>query len=215
MPQSNCTHNESRARILREATVAFAQKGFQGASIRDITAAAGANVAAVSYHFGSKADLYREVLAHELALVDAARSPEGIAPCSQVSLPDLVRHLFDSLRAHQDSALKQILAHEEAAPSGVLGPALGDLIRPRHEQLVALLTAHAGASVSAEAVHRIAKTLVDAVKGYEMDREGVLAHIHPATFGGENAREAAIADLVHQARDLLEGAVRRHQGGRG
>jgi AcrR family transcriptional regulator len=53
---------ETRARIVASARKLFAEKGFRGASIREITAAAGANLGAVTYHFGSKADLYTEVV---------------------------------------------------------------------------------------------------------------------------------------------------------
>lgn len=40
----------------------FAQRGYDGASIRAITGEAGANLGAVTYHFGSKEGLYHEVL---------------------------------------------------------------------------------------------------------------------------------------------------------
>lgn len=49
-------------RLVAAARAIFARDGFEGASVRDITAAAGANVAAVTYHFGSKEGLYHAVL---------------------------------------------------------------------------------------------------------------------------------------------------------
>ncbi len=45
----------------------FAERGYDASSVRDITGSAGANVGAVTYHFGSKDALYRAVL--ERALV--------------------------------------------------------------------------------------------------------------------------------------------------
>jgi AcrR family transcriptional regulator len=51
----------TRQQILDVAQRLFAEKGFRGAAIRDIVKAAGSNVAAVNYHFGSKENLYREV----------------------------------------------------------------------------------------------------------------------------------------------------------
>ena len=53
---------ETRDRVLRAATELFAERGFHGTKVRDIAARAGANVAAGNYHFGSKRDLYLEVL---------------------------------------------------------------------------------------------------------------------------------------------------------
>ncbi len=45
---------DTAAAILDAAERLFGERGFAAVSVRDITAAAGANVAAVNYHFGSK-----------------------------------------------------------------------------------------------------------------------------------------------------------------
>lgn len=46
--------------ILEEAKKQFCEKGYEGASVRDICEGAGANVSAIKYHFGGKEGLYRE-----------------------------------------------------------------------------------------------------------------------------------------------------------
>lgn len=207
--------SEIRSRILREAALAFALKGYQSASVRDITSAAEANVAAVNYHFGSKADLYREVLRQALER-PFFEAPDDSCTCRGATreerLTTLLSSIFDSFDEHQGSLLHQILAHEEAAPSGVLGPILGDLLRPRHAALVAALAKEAGCPEDHPAMHRIVKTLIDAVKGYHMDKEGVLKHLSPATFDVVNPRGAAVSSLVEQAIDMLDGAAARIQG---
>ena len=53
---------DTRERILDAAERLFSERGFDGTSIRDVTADAGVNLAAVHYHFGSKEDLLRAVL---------------------------------------------------------------------------------------------------------------------------------------------------------
>lgn len=40
----------------------FAREGYEGASVRAITSEAGANLAAITYHFGSKRELYDRVV---------------------------------------------------------------------------------------------------------------------------------------------------------
>lgn len=202
--------SDLRERLIQAAAVAFAQNGFHAVAVRDITSAVGANVAAVNYHFGSKAGLYREVLDHLMAQPGCDRSCAARSGLTrEARIGALVQDVFDSLRAHQGSLLSLVLQQEDAAPSGVLGPILGRLIQPRHQALVARLREAAPGPISEDAAHRIAKTLIDAVKGYEMDREGVLQHLCPEVFSGEGATARAIEDMSNQLADMLDGAARR------
>lgn len=61
----------TRDALIESATAVFAEKGFEGGSVRVITQKAKANQAAISYHFGSKEGLYREVLRGALHAFDA------------------------------------------------------------------------------------------------------------------------------------------------
>jgi AcrR family transcriptional regulator len=56
----------TRQRILGAAEALFAEHGFAGASLRQVTAAANVNLAAVNYHFGSKDNLIEEVFRRRL-----------------------------------------------------------------------------------------------------------------------------------------------------
>lgn len=53
---------ETKTRILDAAETLFAQRGFHGVSLRDITQMAGVQLALSHYHFGSKEDLFRAVV---------------------------------------------------------------------------------------------------------------------------------------------------------
>lgn len=54
-------------RLIEVAAESFAEKGFDGTSVRDITTKAKCNVAAVNYHFGGKENLYLEVFRRYMA----------------------------------------------------------------------------------------------------------------------------------------------------
>lgn len=55
------TQFSTKERILGAAEELFAQQGFSGTSLRQVTTRADVNIAAVNYHFGSKENLVNEV----------------------------------------------------------------------------------------------------------------------------------------------------------
>jgi AcrR family transcriptional regulator len=63
----------TRQRLLDAAERLFASRGFDGTSLREVTAEAGANVAAIHYHFGSKEELLRAVLSRIVAPANSER----------------------------------------------------------------------------------------------------------------------------------------------
>jgi len=64
---------DTKDRILGAAEKLFMERGYAATSLREITAAAGVNLAAVNYHFGSKEALVREVFERRLGPLNAAR----------------------------------------------------------------------------------------------------------------------------------------------
>ncbi len=61
------------ARILDAAERLFTAQGYDGTSMRQITGAAGVNLAAVNYHFGTKEALMQEVFRRRLAWLNGER----------------------------------------------------------------------------------------------------------------------------------------------
>jgi AcrR family transcriptional regulator len=64
---------DTRARIVAAAERLFAERGFAGTTMRDLTRAAGTNLAAVNYHFGSKEGLLEEVFSTYLVPISRER----------------------------------------------------------------------------------------------------------------------------------------------
>jgi len=60
------TSADTKTRILDAAELLFMEHGFEATSLRQLTTAAGVNLAAVNYHFGSKEDLFKGVLTRRL-----------------------------------------------------------------------------------------------------------------------------------------------------
>lgn len=119
--------NDTRKRLLDAALRCIASKGLASTTSRDITGEAGANLAAITYHFGSKDQLVTE------ALLDALRS--WLTPTLEVltsgrDAPErtllAVQTLLGSFEEHADAApaFVQALAqapHMESLQSGVVG----------------------------------------------------------------------------------------------
>jgi AcrR family transcriptional regulator len=92
--------SSTKARILSAAEAVFAAKGFEGASTREIAAAAGVNISSLHYHWESKETLYFAVFENIydriVELVRAAipdSSPEQ--PASRQVVDDSMGLLFD------------------------------------------------------------------------------------------------------------------------
>jgi AcrR family transcriptional regulator len=67
---------DTRTQILAAAEHLFAERGYRGTSVRAITDLAGANLAAVGYHFGSKAQLLAAVARRVIEPINAAQCTE-------------------------------------------------------------------------------------------------------------------------------------------
>ncbi|MEU1870872.1 AcrR family transcriptional regulator [Streptomyces ambofaciens] len=97
---------DTRTKILDAAEHLFAEHGYSGTSVRAITDLAGANLAAVGYHFGSKAELLAAVARRVTEPIIAAQSAgldELLARTPDPSVADLVEAfagpLFDEMPA--------------------------------------------------------------------------------------------------------------------
>jgi len=67
--------SDTRSRLLEAGLDHFGRVGFEGANIRAIAAAAGANIAAINYHFGGKRGLYLAIAVHIVEGIAATIGP--------------------------------------------------------------------------------------------------------------------------------------------
>lgn len=64
---------ETQIKLIEASEIEFAVHGYEGASVRSITKRAGANIASVNYHFGSKEALFIEMIRHRIAPINETR----------------------------------------------------------------------------------------------------------------------------------------------
>ncbi len=138
------THSEeTRQRLLDAAGEVFSERGYQGATIREICRRADTNIAAVNYHFGDKQQLYGAVLryAHRCALVTSPPYPDFSPDASsEQQLTDFIRFFLQRILDEGRPAWHgKLMAREISAPTEALDKLVEEQIRPQHEYLEALV----------------------------------------------------------------------------
>ena len=139
------THTKER--ILDMAEALFAKKGFHGVSVREITAAAGCNMAGINYHFGGKKNLYTEVfrarwIPRELQMYESFKNT--VENNKTISTGEIIQALA---RAYIDCPLskeelrlhRQLIIREINDPTDVFKLAADHTLRPLFEYLYHVL----------------------------------------------------------------------------
>ena len=98
---------------MRAAIIQFTRLGYEGASVRDIANEAGVNIGLIRYHFGHKADLYRDTLAYIsdqynevcLAALAKARSTDSAEEIIYAWLSAPITHWEDNTVAGGEEVL--------------------------------------------------------------------------------------------------------------
>ena len=132
----------ARDRVLTEAARLFAERGFNKVTVREICAAAKANVASVNYHFGDKAGLYAEIVERGLGELDGEprRRADAGGLDAAARLGDFVRETLEHLLAPgQNSAVQQLLMHEMSDPTPMFDEIAKRVMRPRLSYLCKLV----------------------------------------------------------------------------
>src|SRR5882724_2935620 len=83
--------DDTRTKMLDSAGQVFAESGYQAATVREICARAGVNVALVNYYFGDKLELYAAVLRHSMGISGNGIIQQAIA--STASPAEALREL--------------------------------------------------------------------------------------------------------------------------
>lgn len=129
----------TKQKLLAAASIEFAKMGYQKARIREISSASGTNLAAVNYHFGSKANLYLNVLEY---IFNQTGGENFQARLDHVStredyintMRETIRDFLNSLGQGDLQVIKNKLLYRELnEPSEMYGRVFEMFIQPRLE----------------------------------------------------------------------------------
>lgn len=146
----------TRADLIAAGRKLFASKGFDGTSVRALTTEAGANLGAITYHFGSKRALYTAVLEDGLRplvrRVTAAAASDGTARDRMLAVveayfdhlaerPYVPRLMLQEVAAGKEppAVIREIIQTVKGTIAGLQAEGVSDgSVRPGHPVLTAL-----------------------------------------------------------------------------
>lgn len=196
------------------ASELFAERGFHATAVRDIARRADANLAAVSYHYGSKKGLYlavfRSGFAEVRALLErrgAERSAEEIARLGRAALRDLlqtrVRAMLDFLLGPPPAPYATLLQRELLDPSEALPIVVREFLEPIRRPLRHIVS-RLGPELGEQEVERCVFSVVGQTIFYRTAMPAILL-----LLGEPSYRPSAPSGLAAHITEFSLGGIRQ------
>ncbi len=175
---------DTRQRVLEAAGQVFAEQGFRAATVREICAKAGANIAAINYHFRDKEGLYREVMTYAagIALESQASAPARLRDTSlppEERLGQFIRgHLARMLDDKVPAWHSRLVMREMVDPTPSLEMICQTFFRPVYHALSQVIRELLGPAATDERVRMSASSVLGQCVFYKHCRAAA-SHIIP------------------------------------
>jgi AcrR family transcriptional regulator len=200
----------TRKRILDHAAALFAERGFERVTVREICHDAGANVAAVNYHFGDKQSLYVAVVKMAIEIMRetnvSCRSRRTWRIARRSARAYVRVFLTRLMSTGRNSWIHQLMTHELESPSDAFDLVIHEVIEPRQKYLSAIIGAISGlpaddprvilAGVSLQAqcllfARPLPRKAPAAWRHVLDDAESIIAHVAEFSIAGMRSLTAA------------------------
>ena len=133
MRERSKKEGDTSRKLLISAGAVFAEKGYRDTTVAEICERAGANIAAINYHFGSKEALYREAWLYAFHTAVASHPPDGGVPANAPAEDRLRGYIEATLQraTGEDNVEFRIMIKEMALPTGLLDIVAHKAIMPQ------------------------------------------------------------------------------------
>lgn len=203
--------NKTRLAIIEAGGQIFAEEGYTKATVRDICRQAGANVAAINYHFGDKKGLYLAVLKHYQEIAFQSYPPNLGIKKSQKTEEKLRAFIRSFLSRIMDEGrpawFGKLLAREFAEPTWAFDILVKDTIRPSFQ----ILTEIVAETLDINAKERIVRLCSMSIVGqclYFRHPHPVISRLYPEeSFGPKHIEELT----EHIASFSLRGLIKKNK----
>jgi len=209
---SSRPEGDARGRLLTAGLRLFAERGFKATSVRELAREANVNLAAISYHFGDKAALYREIFSAQVREQMPGHSPDLLAMPLDQALQAFYRDFLEPLKRDQETALMMKLHFRELfEPTGAWQQVVEQELRPRFSELTRLLQRELSLTRIDRDVHRAALAMVGmAVHLFTCQDE--VRHLAPGVLGASRGIDVLAQRLAGYARAIIEAERLRRRG---
>jgi TetR/AcrR family transcriptional regulator, regulator of cefoperazone and chloramphenicol sensitivity len=172
---------DTRKRLLEAAEEVFAETGYYAATVREICARAGTNIALVNYYFRDKLGLYTEVLQQSVKTghADAIRNALGQKGSPEEILRCVIRARMRGI-CEGDVADRQfrIFIHELGRPTPAMARVIDDISVPIYKRMLELIGGIIGLPPAEEKTRLCAHSIMGQIMLYVLARP-VLTRLWP------------------------------------
>lgn len=146
---------------MEAAADVFCEVGFEKSTVREICRRAGANVAAVNYHFGDKLGLYTQVLLHKARFAEQATRASALAGKPEEQLRAFIRAYLEGLLGQDEpDSLIRLMTAEIANPSPALRKVVKQVIVPTEARVRSLVGEIVGLPADHDTVRMCAHSII-------------------------------------------------------
>jgi AcrR family transcriptional regulator len=216
-PPPDTLPDKTRQRLLEAAGEIFAEQGFRKATVRDICARAGANVASVKYHFGDKERLYSEILRYAHSCAIEKYPPHLGLPADAPPEKRLYTFVLSFLQRLLDEGRPawhaKIMSREMAEPTVAMDMLVEEQVKPHFGFIRQVVVELLGPKAPEETVRLCAQSVVGQCLFYHFGRPVAERLFPQRTFGLKDAPRIAehitrltLAGIREIARGIKGGA---------
>ena len=212
--QSQVHTLDTRDRLLTAALHAFGRRDYDGVSTREIVQAAGANIAAISYHFGGKRGLYRDTVAYMAQRLRSGvgdrfeRFEQAIQTgdrerCADLLCEFLGRFLELMLLDDVGRSAPGIILREQLQPSDAFDILYDTLLQPMHSALSRLVACYRGIDPADREAITMTQALLGQTLIFRVGRTTLLKRLNQNAYSASDIKRFK-AELATYYRAMLD-----------
>jgi AcrR family transcriptional regulator len=208
--------DQTRMALIRAALKLFGTMGYDGASTREIAAAANANIGSIAYHFGGKEGLRAACATFIVDTIQAVAgqafpaesvAPKGAAAATAQLNAALERMVGFVVAQPEAGEIVQFVLRELAHPTSALDTIYKGVFEPTHIRLCRIWADATGEDAESDRTRITVFTIIGQVIYFRIGREAVMRRM-----GWNNIGPTEAAAVIAVVKDNLAAILAARKG---